>query len=175
MNPPERLSTDRLLLRKPKPEDVDAVFDYASDPVVTRFLTFRPYADASEVVFIERCEQLWADGSAFPWAITIHGSDELLGTIEARPTDHGVELGYVLRRRAWGNGYMTEAVQAVTEWFFAQDGVYRVWAYVHAENTASQHVLEGSGMVREGLLHRWGMHPNVSPEPSDSYMYARWR
>jgi ribosomal-protein-alanine N-acetyltransferase len=175
MNPPQRIETDRLLLRKPNSGDVDAVFDYASDPVVTRFLTFGPYADVSEVVFIERCDQLWADASAFPWAITVRGSDELLGTIEARPTDHGVELGYVLRRSAWGNGYMTEAVEAVSEWFFGRAGVHRVWAYVDTANTASQRVLERAGMVKEGTLHRWAAHPNVSSEPSDAFMYARWR
>ena len=174
--PPDELETARLHLRPPRLNDADAAFDYASDIEVTRFLTFPPATEVSFVVeFLERCEQAWLDGSAFPWAITLHGHDELLGTVEARPTVHGVELGYVLRRSSWGNGYMTEAVQAVAGWSLAQETVYRVWAYVDVANMASQRVLEKAGLAREGTLHRWAHHPNVSHEPSDSYMYARWR
>ena len=44
------------------------MLDYASDVEVTRFLTFPPATDISFVVeFLERCEQVWLDGSAFPW------------------------------------------------------------------------------------------------------------
>ena len=70
---------------------------------------------------------------------------------------------------------MTETVTAVTDWALAQDTGYRVWAYVATANVASQRVLEKAGMIREGTLHRWAQHPNMSNEPSDSYMYARWR
>ena len=174
--PPDEIETARLHLRHPRLNDADAMFDYASDVEVTRFLTFPPAVEVSFVVeFLERCEQVWLDGSAFPWAITLHDHDELLGTVEARPTVHGVELGYVLRRSSWGNGYMTEAVQAVADWNLAQEAVYRVWAYVDVANIASQRVLEKAGLTREGTLHRWAHHPNTSHEPSDSYMYARWR
>ena len=173
---PSELGTARLQLRRPRLDDAAAMLDYASDVEVTRFLTFPPATDISFVVeFLERCEQVWLDGSAFPWAITLHDHDELLGTVEARPTVHGVELGYVLRRCAWGKGYVTEAVTAVTDWALAQETGYRVWAYVATANIASQRVLEKAGMIREGTLHRWAQQPNMSNEPSDSYMYARWR
>lgn len=174
--PPDELETARLRLRRLRLDDAAAMFDYASDLEVTRFLTFPPATEISFVVeFVERCEQVWLDGSAFPWGITLHSHDELLGTVEARPTAHGVELGYVLRRSSWGNGYMTEAVRAVTDWALGEDTGYRVWAYVDTANIASQRVLEKAGMIREGTLHRWAHHPNLSQEPSDSYMYARWR
>lgn len=176
MMPPDEIETARLRLRHPRLDDADAMFDYASDVEVTRFLTFPPATEVSFVVeFLERCQQVWLDGSAFPWAITLHGDDELLGMVEARPTAHGVELGYVLRRSSWGNGYMTEAVRAVTDWTLKQDTSYRVWAYVDVVNIASQRVLEKAGMTSEGTLRRWAQHPNVSHEPSDSYKYARWR
>ena len=153
--PPDELETARLHLRPPRLNDADAMFDYASDIEVTRFLTFPPATEISFVVeFLERCEQVWLDGSAFPWAITLHGHDELLGTVEARPTIHGVELGYVLRRSSWGNGYMTEAVEAVAEWNLAQEfglpsvGVCR----------CSQHRITAS--PREG-----GINPRGDPSP----------
>lgn len=70
---------------------------------------------------------------------------------------------------------MTEAVRAVTDWTLEKDTSYRVWAYVDVANIASQRVLEKAGMTREGTLHRWAQHPNVSHEPPDSYVYARRR
>ncbi|NOY56808.1 MAG: GNAT family N-acetyltransferase, partial [Actinobacteria bacterium] len=60
-------------------------------------------------------------------------------------------------------------------WALSEPEVYRVWAYVNVGNVVSQRVLEKAGMVREGVLHRWAPHPNVSAEPSDAYMYAKWR
>jgi RimJ/RimL family protein N-acetyltransferase len=33
-------------------------------------------------------------------------------------------------------------------------------------------VLEKAGMRREGLMRRWSVHPNISPEPRDSYCYS---
>lgn len=97
MTAPGELETARLRLRHPRLDDADAMFDYASDVEVTHFLTFPPATEVPFVVeFLERCQQVWLDGSASPWTVTLHGDDELLGTVEARPTARGVELGYVL-------------------------------------------------------------------------------
>lgn len=140
-----------------------------------RYLPRLPTSDpADTAAFLERCERVWESGEAYVWAITLPDG-LLIGMIEARPSKHGVELGYVLLRTVWGNGYMTEAVRAVVDWALDEPDVYRVWAYVNVGNVASQRVLEKAGMVREGVLHRWAPHVNVSSEPSDAYMYAIWK
>jgi RimJ/RimL family protein N-acetyltransferase len=82
-------------------------------------------------------------------------------------------LGYVLGRKFWGQGYMTEAVRAVVDYALAEPEVFRVWAVCDVENAASARVLEKAGMRREGILRRWSMHPNISDEPRDSLCYAR--
>ena len=151
-------------------------FAYASDPAVTKYLSWRPTTDpADSAAFLERCSRVWESGEACVWAITETGDDGLVRMIEARPTGHGVEIGYGLNRSAWGNGIMTEAVRAVISWALAERDVYRVWAYVNVENTASQRVLENAGMTREDTLHRWASHPNAAPKPPDAYMYAVWQ
>ena len=176
MEPASEIFTSRLRLRKTKSEDAVAVFEYQSDPEVTRYLTFSTSTEVADAVrFLNRCEQVWSERTAFPWAITRQDHDHLLGVVEARPTAHGIELGFVLRRSAWGNGYMTEAVEAVSDWALGQETDYRVWAYVDIRNVASQRVLEKVGMVKEGTLHRWAPHPGVLTEPSDASMYAKWR
>ena len=80
----------------------------------------------------------------------------------------------MLARTEWGQGYMTEALSAVADMVLAQPSVMRIWAYVDTENASSIRVLEKAGFIREGVLHRWADHPNVSSEPRDAAMYARW-
>lgn len=101
--PQPPIRTDRLILRRPVRDDAAAVFSYSSDPLVTRLLTFPPSTDIAESrAFLARCDRMWSDGSAFPLGITLSDADRLIGMIELHPTDHGVELGYVLARAYWG-------------------------------------------------------------------------
>jgi RimJ/RimL family protein N-acetyltransferase len=56
-----------------------------------------------------------------------------------------------------------------------QPSVFRIGAFCDVDNVASARVMEKSGLVREGLLRRWLMHPNISDEPRDCFSYARVR
>ena len=67
---------------------------------------------------------------------------------------------------------MTEAVRGVIAWALAQPEIYRVAAVCDVENIASARVMEKAGMVREGLLQKYMIHPNISDVPRDCYMYA---
>lgn len=175
MDPPGRIETDRLVLRPTELDDATAVFEYQADPEVTRHLTFPPANEVEQATtFLERCARAWQEGVAWPLAITLKGVGDLIGVIEPRPTDHGIEVGYVLRRSAWNNGYMTEALRAVADWALDQPDVFRVWAYVDVDNASSQRVLEKAGFKREGTLHRWARHTNVSPDPRNAVMFAKW-
>jgi len=62
--------------------------------------------------------------------------------IELRPSGHRAEIGYVLGRPWWGQGFMTEAARAVVEWGLAQPAMFRVWAVTDVDNVASARVLE---------------------------------
>jgi ribosomal-protein-alanine N-acetyltransferase len=172
--PPEEIRTKRLLLRRPRPADAQAIFEeYASDPQVTRYLGWEPNASVEETAtFLEERTARWQTGTSFAWVLTRAGEDRPIGMIELRPQGHRAEVGYVLGRKYWNRGYMTEAVRAVVAWALAQPHVYRVWAVCDVENLASARVLEKAGMRREGVLRRWSVHPNLSPEPRDCLCYA---
>src|SRR5690242_18629313 len=75
----------------------------------------------------------------------------------------------------WRQGMMTEVLTEVAGWALRQPWLFRIGAVCDVENIGSAHVLEKSGFVREGLLRRWLLHPNVSDEPRDCYSYARVR
>ena len=176
IRPPESFATARLILRKPRAEDAPLIFaSYAQDPEVVRYLTFRPHRDlhvTQEVV--EKFLEGWRSGKSFCWLIFRRDEEELVGSIGARE-NQGINLGYLLARRFWGHGFMSEAVGAIVEWAFSIPSVFRVWAVCDLENDASARVLERSGFHREGVLRKWSLHPNLSEVPRDCYCYAKTR
>lgn len=64
------------------------------------------------------------------------------------------EIGYWLGRKYWGNGIITEALTAFTEYCFKNFDVCRLEASVFEWNPASMRVLEKSGYVREACLKK---------------------
>lgn len=174
LRPREMMETQRLILRRPRPEDAPPIFErYHRDTEVSRYLQWRPASVIDQTnTFLERCQGAWDSGETFPLVITPKDDDRPIGMIELRPRGHSVDIGYVLARAYWNRGYMTEAVCTVVDWALNQPGVYRVWAVCDVENTASARVLEKAGFQREGILRRWLIHPNVSSEPRDCFCYA---
>jgi ribosomal-protein-alanine N-acetyltransferase len=80
--------------------------------------------------------------------------------------------GYALARTYWGQGFASEVVRMLVNWMLAQPNIYRIWAVCDLENRASDRVLEKSGLICEGVLRRWLIHPNISNEPRDCACYA---
>lgn len=173
---PERLETERLVLRKPRSEDVSTIFaGYAQDPEVVRYLTWRPHARLEDTeTFIAGCITAWEEGSRFPYVLALCG-DELrpIGVLEARISGHKVDIGYVLERRHWRRGLMSEAVRMLADTALAIPEVFRLQATCNVGNLASARTLEKAGFTCEGRLERCTIHPNLSLEPAASYLYAR--
>lgn len=72
------------------------------------------------------------------------------GLIESERVATGEpELAFELLRRAWGQGYATEASGAVVDWARSR-GYERLWATVRDWNTASRRVLAKVGFIETG-------------------------
>ena len=172
---PEQIPTERLTLRKPRPEDAALIYErYAQDPEVRRFLLFpAPKGVADSEAFIARCLKVWAKGLAFPYVIERTEDERLMGMVEIRIDRYQGDIGFVLERKHWGQGYTSEASKALVDWALGLDEIVRVWAICDTENVASARVMEKAGMQREGILRRYLVHPNLSDEPRDVFMYAK--
>jgi len=172
---PIQLETQRLRLRAPILEDVDAIYEeYATDHDVTRYVTWVPHKSRVTVAeFVRERIERFQTGQEFSWVITLPSDNRPIGMIGARVRGHTADIGYVLSRNHWSHDYMTEAVSALAQWLLDQPGVFRVWAVCDIENIGSARVLEKSHFEREGLLRRWIIHPNRSSEPRDVYIYGR--
>lgn len=174
VTPPKTLKTDRLRLRKAKLSDAEPIFrQYAQDPEVTKYVSWRAHANLEETrEYVRMCLLAWDIGKAFHWVIERTEDKQVIGMVIARAGGEKWELGYVLARAHWGQGYMTEALKALIAWALKQKEIFRIWAVCDIDNVASARVMEKAGMEREGVLRRWSVHPNLSPEPRDSYCYA---
>jgi len=177
MTPPKTLHTARLGLRKPTREDAPLMFAaYGQDHEVAHYVTWRPHTCVSDSeVVIGRFLDLWRDGCGFHWLLFQYSGSELMGAIGVRREAHRLELGYVLTRRYWGYGFMTEAVTVVVDWAFTEPSVFRVGAVVDIDNQRSVRLLERAGFEREGVLRSWAVHPNISATPRDCYSYSKIR
>jgi len=136
-------------------------------------MTWRPHREVAETVaFLQRCERVWEDGSAFPWTLWLKDGGGFAGVLEIRVDDTSVDIGYALVRRHWRRGLMSEAVAFIVDWALKQPQIFRVWATCDVDNVASARLLEHVGMQREGLLRRWIVHPTLGEEPRDSWCYS---
>ena len=174
MRAPEVLETARLRLRAPRLEDAKTIFgSYAQDPLVTHYLTWRPHRSIETTEkFIVHCIEQWGKGSAFPYVITRRYDNQLVGMIDLRPNQHGANIGYVLARKEWRQGIMTEAARCLVDYALSQPAIYRIQAFCDVDNVASARTLEKVGMLREGTLRRYIIHPVVSNEPRDCFLYS---
>lgn len=175
MRASERVLTERLVLRRPRPDDAEAIFErYASDPEVTRLLSFpRHESLAATRTFLEWSEAEWTLWPAGPYLVESRESGRLVGgTGLSFETPLRAATGYVLARDAWGLGYATEALGGVVA-TARECGVLRLYALSHPANRASLRVLEKGGFACEGTLRRYAVFPNLSPgEPLDVLCYS---
>jgi RimJ/RimL family protein N-acetyltransferase len=174
---PDTFETNRLRLRPIAISDTEAIYEtYARDQEVTRYLIWRPHRSRDETrAYIERCS---ATPSEVERTYMLVGREDnvLQGEFALRqPASYRLDCGYVLARRWWGQGLTTEALTEVAAWAMRQLSIFRIGAVCDVDNIGSARVLEKSGFVREGVLCRWLLHPNISEEPRDCYSYARVR
>jgi RimJ/RimL family protein N-acetyltransferase/catechol 2,3-dioxygenase-like lactoylglutathione lyase family enzyme len=150
------LQTHRLILREFVLPDFDAVHDYASDPLVTRFTSFGPNTAEETRDFLHRCIHA---GSVSPrqahtFAVIEQSSGHLIGSCgleQCDGTGRHYAFGYCLHRHWWGRGFGQEAARALLQFGFDRLQAHRLWAHVFLGNTASMRILEGLGFRREGL------------------------
>lgn len=147
------LETERLLLRRFTMADVDNLVELDADPEVMRYINGGRPTPRDEVQneilpwFLHYYEG--SDGYGF-WAAMEKATGEFVGWFHLRP-EKGAdprepELGYRLRKSAWGKGFATEGSRALIHKGFAELGARRVFASTMTVNVASRRVMEKAGL-----------------------------
>jgi len=157
-------------------KDAQAMFDcYASDPIATQFLTFVPYTKAEAIKdWIQLTLEQWKTHPGICYLVFSKKHPEsLIGSCSYRLDGHKADVGYVIGRAFWNQGYATEILKYWVDWSMSQDSIYRVSAYCDVDNTASARVMQKAGMHEEGRLRKYAQHPNTGDIPRDVFYYSK--
>ena len=150
------LETERLILRRISPLDERDLFEYASDPEVSRYLLWSPHPNVEYTRrYLSYLETRYAVGDFFDWAIVWKESGKMIGTVgftRFRYEDDCGEVGYVLARPYWGKGIAPEALDAILRFGFGTLLLSRIEAKFLAGNERSLSVMKKVGMHFEGYL-----------------------
>lgn len=146
------LETERLVLRRFTAGDVDHLVALDSDPAVMRYLTGgmpTPAAVIRDQVLPRILADYAQDDRYGYWAAVDKASGDFQGWFHFRPSaadPTAIELGYRLKRAAWGRGLATEGARALIDKGFAEYDLERVVATALAANRASIRVMEKAGL-----------------------------
>ena len=149
------LETSRLILRRAIREDTTPMFrNWASDPEVTKFLTWPPHANIGVTqTVLESWLAEYEKADYYQWMIVLKEIGEPIGSISVVRQNDAVEeaeIGYCIGSAWWHKGIMSEALSAVTEYLFTEVGMNRIAARHDPNNPHSGGVMRKCGMVYEG-------------------------
>ncbi|MCP3141733.1 GNAT family N-acetyltransferase [Pyxidicoccus xibeiensis] len=156
----DRVVASRLVLRRLRADDLEALVAYRNDPEVARYQSWSDYDAKRGSALIESMHgRQPGEPGWFQFAIALKDTDALVGDCALR-TDDDVrtgEIGFTLSRQHQGKGLGTEAVRALLGYTFDTLQMHRVIGVTDAKNTAAATVLERVGMRREGhyLENAW--------------------
>lgn len=147
------LATERLRLRPYRADDAGRIRQLAGERNIaemTRTIP-HPYPEGEAERWIQQQAEAWQQGSAVTFAVTLRNKDETIGTVGLfNRREHEAEIGYWIGLPYQGEGYCTEAVEALTGFGIAELGITRFYASHLKRNPASGAVLRNAGLRRTG-------------------------
>lgn len=172
--------TERLILRQFALQDIQAFYQYRSDPTVARFQSWENYSyeEAESFVRSQMAQIPDQPGAWFQYAIALADSNQLIGdcaihTLGAEPQI--IEIGFTLAQEHQGKGYIHEALCALFDYIFSTLNKHKVIAFTDVQNEKSISVLERLGMRREGhLLQNYLSKGNWVDEYQYAILQSEW-
>jgi RimJ/RimL family protein N-acetyltransferase len=149
-----QLRTERLLLRRWRPSDLEPFARMNADPVVMEFFPGLQSPQVSAEM-IEHFEQEFDRDGFGLWAVELPGELDLAGFVGLTrvrpelPFAPAVEVGWRLTPSAWGRGIAQEAARAALEFGFGKADLEEVVSMTSVRNVRSRRVMERLGMRRD--------------------------
>ncbi|WP_269584057.1 GNAT family N-acetyltransferase [Roseibium sp. Sym1] len=147
------IQTERLVLRAPRPEDLDNCVELLADYEVVKMLSRIPYPYDHEAgrSYLSLSVERWRNiEEADELGFHIDHDGQMIGAIGFKTLRETPKIGYWLGRPYWGRGFMSEAVAAAVAWLFRHTGHERLAGEAMTENAGSLKVLEKLGFRRVG-------------------------
>ena len=149
------LETQRLILRPLELSDAEALFELNKNPNVHKYLWQKPEVAIEESIkVIEYVQRQYKENNIGRFATILKDTNEFIGWTGIKFVNDHVEngntnffdYGYRLGEPHWNKGYATEATQFWLDYGFNQMKIEIMNAYTHAQNGASNHILQKCGM-----------------------------
>lgn len=176
--PTPELSTERLTLRAWTDSDRGWFADLNADPVVMEHFP-STLTRAESDAFVDRVAASFEQHGFGLWAVEVAATGEFIGVtglsvprfhaawMDERAEQPVVEVGWRLKRSAWGNGYASEAARTCIDFGFEERGLREIVSFTTLTNVRSQAVMERIGMSRLAEY----LHPIPGQEPLPSVVY----
>ena len=154
-----QIETQRLILRRFTLADAQAMYEnWASDEDVTKYLTWPTHTNVGiSAMVLQDWVSHYGEETYYQWAIVPKDVGMPIGSIAAVKLQEqigAVEIGYCVGKNWWHQGYTSEALQAIIDFFLHLVEANRVEARHDANNPHSGGVMRKCGMTFEGRLRQ---------------------
>ena len=165
------LETERLVLRPLELSDAEAMFEMDKNQDVHKYLWKKPASSINESIeVIEYVRKQYERNNIGRFATILKDTNEFIGWTGIKYINDHIEngntnfydYGYRLNQNFWNKGYATEASKTWLEYAFNKMNIQELNAYTHAENGASNYILQKVGFNfienypdAEGVIWKW--------------------
>lgn len=146
---------EKVVLRAPEMDDLDALVRWINDPELARYrMPHFPYSRAHEREWLERVPRSETDR-----VLMIQRLDGrpigMMGLHRIDQVHRQAELGiFIGEKDCWGQGYGTDAIRTLLRFAFDQMNFHRIYLRVDVDNVRARRCYEKCGFVREGTLRQ---------------------
>ena len=152
------LRTHRLILRELTPADLDDLMEIFSDPIAMKYYPSTKTREEG-ASWILRNIQRYKEYGIGLWGAVLIEKQELIGQVGLVPQEidgkPDIEIGYLIKRKYWGQGFATEGAQGCRDYGFQQLRLPKLISIIHPQNAASIRVAEKTGMTLEKQTVKW--------------------
>ena len=158
------IETERLILRRFKIEDAEAMFkNWACDSEVTKFLSWPPHKSVETTkIILNDWINSYSSDDYYHWAIILKENGDKpigsIGSVDKNESINMVHIGYCIGRNWWNKGITSEALKALISYFIKEVGANRVEAKHDTNNPNSGKVMMKCGMKYEGTMRQAGLN-----------------
>lgn len=155
------IETERLLLRRFRPEDIPALFSIYGDREVNTYLPWRPLASCQETerLFENEYAAAYREPRGYRYAVCLKADDIPIGYVHVDP-EGARDLGYALSRAFWHQGIAVEAARAAAAQA-KQDGLPFITATHDVNNPRSGSVMRALGMRYQYTYREQWQHKDI--------------
>lgn len=140
----DQLESERLIYRHFDINDANDVFEYSSDEQTVKYLTWAAHTNIEQT--IDSIKSFLSGETVY--AIVLKDMNKVIGCFDFRIVDEDMaSFGYVLNRKYWNKGYMSETLSTFIKYLFNELDIKEIYAMHERENIASGKVMKNCGMT----------------------------